>query len=93
MAGDVAVLVLLTSVDEARPEELCVRRHLAAVDRVEDLVLVLDRCGRIMHAEAPALGVHVTHCFAVVARVRRWKQELLVGGSKVVHHQWQRREP
>ena len=32
VAGDLAVLVLLTSVDEAGSEVLGVRRHLAAID-------------------------------------------------------------
>ena len=41
MAGDLAVLVLFASVDEAGPEDLGVRRHLAAVDGVEDVLLVL----------------------------------------------------
>ena len=36
-----------------------------------------------MLAEAPALGVRVTHRFAVVARVGRRKRELLVRGREV----------
>lgn len=69
--------------DKARPEDLYVRRYLTAVNRVEDVVLVLKGCELIVLAETLALGVHVTHCFAVVTRVRRRKRELLVGGSKV----------
>lgn len=83
MAGSAAVLILIASVDKARYEGLCVRRHLAAVDRVEDVVLVAEERELAVLADAPALGVRVTHRFAVVARIRHPKRELLAGGSKV----------
>ena len=58
-----------SSVEEAGPEVFCVRRHLAAVDRVEDVVLDVKRRELVVLAEALALGVRVTHCVAVIARV------------------------
>jgi hypothetical protein len=36
-------VTLFASVDKARPEYLCIRRHLAAVNGVEDVVLALKR--------------------------------------------------
>jgi hypothetical protein len=42
VAGNLAVLVLLALVDEAGPEDLCSKWHLAAVDGVEDAVVVLE---------------------------------------------------
>lgn len=66
----------------SRYKDHCLRRHLAAVDRVE--LLVLEGGELVVLAELPALGVHVTHCFAVIARVRCQQQKMLVGGSKVV---------
>jgi hypothetical protein len=87
VTGDLAVLILFALLDKAGPEDLCVRRHLAVADinRVEDIVLVLERHEPVVHTEAPALevcdlkqelsiylGVRVTHRFAVIERVRRW---------------------
>jgi hypothetical protein len=83
VAGDLAVLVLFASVVEACPEDLCIRRHLAAVNGVEDVVLVLEGRELDVLAEAPALGVRVAHRFAVVARVGRRKRKLLVRGREV----------
>ena len=81
---DKSVLIPFAAIDETSAEDLCVRRNLAAIDRMEHMVLVTKRSEFVLLAKSPVLGIGVAHGLAVVARVGRRERELLVGGGKIL---------